>query len=102
MIGPPISFDEKGQNIGIPSAAVQNRNQHAAVVLPASSGDGGPGAANAGAGRAGCDRRCRVEGLAPGYAIALASLRTSPMQAQADFCVTSPRAYGAEGESMSG
>jgi branched-chain amino acid transport system substrate-binding protein len=36
MIGPPISFDEKGQNIGIPSAAVQNRNRTPVVVLPAS------------------------------------------------------------------
>ena len=23
MIGPPIKFDEKGQNVGIPSASVQ-------------------------------------------------------------------------------
>jgi branched-chain amino acid transport system substrate-binding protein len=34
MIGPPIKFDEKGQNTGIPSAAVQNRNRTPAVVLP--------------------------------------------------------------------
>ena len=35
MIGPPIRFDEKGQNLGIPSAAVQNRNRTPTVVLPA-------------------------------------------------------------------
>jgi len=34
MIGPPIKFDAKGQNVGIPSAAVQNRNRTPAVVLP--------------------------------------------------------------------
>ncbi len=34
MIGPPISFDEKGQNPGIPSACVQNRNRTPTVVLP--------------------------------------------------------------------
>jgi branched-chain amino acid transport system substrate-binding protein len=37
MIGPPIKFDEKGQNVGIPSAAVQNRNRTPTVVLPASA-----------------------------------------------------------------
>src|SRR5215472_10398719 len=36
MIGPPIRFDAKGQNVGIPSAAVQNRNRTPTVVLPAS------------------------------------------------------------------
>jgi len=36
MIGPPIRFDEKGQNVGIPSAAVQSRNRTPTVVLPAS------------------------------------------------------------------
>jgi branched-chain amino acid transport system substrate-binding protein len=36
MIGPPIKFDNKGQNVGIPSAAVQNRNRIPTVVLPAS------------------------------------------------------------------
>ena len=36
MIGPPIKFDDKGQNVGIPSAAVQNRNRTPTVVLPAS------------------------------------------------------------------
>ncbi len=35
MIGPAIKFDEKGQNVGIPSAAVQNRNRTPTVVLPA-------------------------------------------------------------------
>src|ERR1051325_4484767 len=36
MIGPPIKFDEKGQNPNVPSAAVQNRNRTPTVVLPAS------------------------------------------------------------------
>jgi branched-chain amino acid transport system substrate-binding protein len=35
MIGPPITFDAKGQNAGIPSAVVQNRNRTPTVVLPA-------------------------------------------------------------------
>jgi branched-chain amino acid transport system substrate-binding protein len=35
MIGPPIRFDLKGQNVGIPSAAVQSRNRTPTVVLPA-------------------------------------------------------------------
>jgi branched-chain amino acid transport system substrate-binding protein len=35
MIGPPIKFDEKGQNDGIPSAVVQNRGRTPTVVLPA-------------------------------------------------------------------
>jgi branched-chain amino acid transport system substrate-binding protein len=34
MIGPAIKFDEKGQNVGIPSAAVQNRNKTPTVTLP--------------------------------------------------------------------
>lgn len=34
MIGPAIKFDEKGQNVGIPSAAVQNRNRTPTVTLP--------------------------------------------------------------------
>ncbi|MBV8166086.1 MAG: ABC transporter substrate-binding protein, partial [Alphaproteobacteria bacterium] len=34
MVGGPIKFDEKGQNNGIASAAVQNRKQRATVVLP--------------------------------------------------------------------
>jgi branched-chain amino acid transport system substrate-binding protein len=37
LIGPPIRFDEKGQNVGIPSAAVQSRNRTPTVVLPASA-----------------------------------------------------------------
>jgi branched-chain amino acid transport system substrate-binding protein len=37
MIGPPIKFDEKGQNVSIPSAGVQNRNRTPTVVLPASA-----------------------------------------------------------------
>ena len=37
MIGPPIKFDDKGQNIAIPSAVVQNRNRTPTVVLPAES-----------------------------------------------------------------
>jgi branched-chain amino acid transport system substrate-binding protein len=35
MIGPAIQFNEKGQNAGIPSAAVQNRNKTPTVTLPA-------------------------------------------------------------------
>lgn len=35
MIGPPIKFDEKGQNVDIPSSCVQNRAQTPTVVLPA-------------------------------------------------------------------
>jgi branched-chain amino acid transport system substrate-binding protein len=35
MIGPPIKFDDKGQNVDIPSACVQNRSQTPTVVLPA-------------------------------------------------------------------
>jgi branched-chain amino acid transport system substrate-binding protein len=35
MIGPPIRFDAKGQNTGIPSAAVQSRNRTPTVVWPA-------------------------------------------------------------------
>ncbi|HEY3643176.1 MAG TPA: ABC transporter substrate-binding protein [Xanthobacteraceae bacterium] len=35
MIGPPIRFDDKGQNPGIPSACVQSRNRTPTVVLPA-------------------------------------------------------------------
>jgi len=37
MIGPAIKFDEKGQNVGIPSAVVQNRNRTPTVVLPATA-----------------------------------------------------------------
>ena len=35
MIGPPIRFDDKGQNVGIPSAVVQNRGRTPTVTLPA-------------------------------------------------------------------
>ncbi|MBN9040988.1 MAG: branched-chain amino acid ABC transporter [Rhizobiales bacterium 62-47] len=35
MIGPPIKFDAKGQNVNIPSSCVQNRGQTPTVVLPA-------------------------------------------------------------------
>jgi branched-chain amino acid transport system substrate-binding protein len=35
IIGPPIRFDEKGQNVGIPTASVQSRNRTPTVVLPA-------------------------------------------------------------------
>jgi branched-chain amino acid transport system substrate-binding protein len=35
MIGPAIRFDPKGQNIGIPSACIQNRHRTPTVVLPA-------------------------------------------------------------------
>ena len=35
MIGPPIKFDAKGQNVDIPSSSVQNRNRTPTVVLPA-------------------------------------------------------------------
>ena len=34
MIGGPIRFDEKGQNAGIPSAVMQNRDRKPTVVLP--------------------------------------------------------------------
>jgi branched-chain amino acid transport system substrate-binding protein len=34
IIGPPIKFDAKGQNVGIPSASVQSRNRTPTVVLP--------------------------------------------------------------------
>jgi branched-chain amino acid transport system substrate-binding protein len=37
MIGPPIRFDDKGQNPGIPSACVQNRNRTPTVVLPSAA-----------------------------------------------------------------
>jgi len=37
MIGPPIKFDDKGQNVGIPSAVVQSRNRTPTVVLPAAA-----------------------------------------------------------------
>jgi branched-chain amino acid transport system substrate-binding protein len=35
MIGGPIRFDEKGQNVAIPSACLQNRDRTPTVTLPA-------------------------------------------------------------------
>jgi branched-chain amino acid transport system substrate-binding protein len=35
MIGPPIKFDDKGQNNAIPSAMIQNRSRTPTVVMPA-------------------------------------------------------------------
>jgi branched-chain amino acid transport system substrate-binding protein len=35
MIGPPIKFDDKGQNNAIPSAMIQNRARTPTVVMPA-------------------------------------------------------------------
>src|SRR5205807_8670581 len=37
MSAPAITFDDKGQNPGIPSACVQNRNPTPTVVLPAAA-----------------------------------------------------------------
>jgi branched-chain amino acid transport system substrate-binding protein len=34
IIGPPIKFDEKGQNTSIPSVCIQNRERTPNVVLP--------------------------------------------------------------------
>jgi branched-chain amino acid transport system substrate-binding protein len=42
MIGGPIRFDEKGQNVDLISAAVQNRNGRPTVVLPAASAEMAP------------------------------------------------------------
>lgn len=42
MIGGPIRFDAKGQNGGIGSATVQNRNQRPTVVLPKVSAELAP------------------------------------------------------------
>ncbi|WP_247887131.1 ABC transporter substrate-binding protein [Azospirillum sp. SYSU D00513] len=39
MVGPAITFDEKGQNPQIVSACVQNRNQRPTVVLPKGSAE---------------------------------------------------------------
>jgi branched-chain amino acid transport system substrate-binding protein len=39
MIGGTISFNEKGQNVNLPSATVQNRGGKPVVVLPAESAD---------------------------------------------------------------
>lgn len=40
MLGGPITFDEHGQNVNLPSAAVQNLNGKPTVVLPASNAAG--------------------------------------------------------------
>ena len=37
MVGAPIGFDAKGQNNGVGSAAIQNRDQKPLVILPASA-----------------------------------------------------------------
>ena len=34
IVNRPIKFDEKGQNVGIPSASVQSRSLTPTVVLP--------------------------------------------------------------------
>jgi branched-chain amino acid transport system substrate-binding protein len=39
MIGGAISFNEKGQNVNLPSGTVQNRNGKPTVVLPAESAE---------------------------------------------------------------
>jgi branched-chain amino acid transport system substrate-binding protein len=39
MTGGPIRFDAKGQNDGIGSVTVQNRNQRPTVVLPKASAE---------------------------------------------------------------
>ena len=39
MVGPAITFDEKGQNTQLSSACVQNRNQRPTVVLPKGSAE---------------------------------------------------------------
>lgn len=42
MVGPAITFDEKGQNVNLASACVQNRNQRPTVVLPKASAEADP------------------------------------------------------------
>ncbi|MGE0213267.1 MAG: ABC transporter substrate-binding protein [Parvibaculaceae bacterium] len=42
MIGGPIRFDEKGQNISIESAALQNLNRKPTVVLPQEAAEASP------------------------------------------------------------
>ena len=42
MVGGPIAFDAKGQNIAIGSAALQNRNGEPRVVLPATAAEATP------------------------------------------------------------
>ena len=39
MIGGAITFNEKGQNVNLPSATVQNRNGRPTVVLPAENAE---------------------------------------------------------------
>ena len=39
LVGPAITFDEKGQNVNLASACVQNRNQRPTVVLPKESAE---------------------------------------------------------------
>ncbi len=42
MVGPAITFDEKGQNTQLVSACVQNHNQRPTVVLPKGSAEADP------------------------------------------------------------
>lgn len=42
MVGPPIAFDDKGQNTTLVSACVQNRDQRPTVVLPKNSAEMDP------------------------------------------------------------
>jgi hypothetical protein len=42
MAGDPIQFAPNGQNNGIPSLVLQNRDGHAAVVLPKDVAVGAP------------------------------------------------------------
>ena len=42
MVGAPISFDAKGQNNGVGSAAIQNRDQRPVVILPVASAEEKP------------------------------------------------------------
>ena len=42
MIGGPIQFDAKGQNVGIKSAAVQNQKRQPVVVLPVEAAEAKP------------------------------------------------------------
>jgi branched-chain amino acid transport system substrate-binding protein len=42
MLGGPITFNEKGQNVNLPSACVQNRDEKPTVVLPAENAEANP------------------------------------------------------------
>jgi branched-chain amino acid transport system substrate-binding protein len=42
MVGPPIQFDAKGQNNGIPSVTLQNHGGRAVVVLPKEAAETAP------------------------------------------------------------